>query len=97
MPHTPGDLEGGDLTEWRAAILVRETAYLTGESREEIDRVVANADGTCVAHNRAKEADGPTYTPIDTEYGHILDITTPTGAWHRSLAPNLVGRQPERR
>ncbi|WP_338837200.1 DUF222 domain-containing protein [Gordonia polyisoprenivorans] len=55
---------------------------------------LANADGTCVAHNRAKEADGWTYTPIDTEYGHILDVTTPTGAWHRSRAPHLVGRQP---
>lgn len=41
MPHTLGALEDGDLTEWRATILVRETAYLTRESREEIDRVVA--------------------------------------------------------
>lgn len=38
MPHTLAALTTGVLTEWRATILVRETAYLTRESREEIDR-----------------------------------------------------------
>ncbi|MFW0792790.1 HNH endonuclease signature motif containing protein [Gordonia sp. CPCC 205515] len=38
MPHTRSRLATGELTEWRATILVRETAYLTRESREEIDR-----------------------------------------------------------
>ncbi len=40
MPHTRGALASGRLTEWRATILVRETAYLTRETREEIDRRV---------------------------------------------------------
>ncbi len=40
MPHTMAALTDGVLTEWRATILVRETAYLTRESREEIDRLV---------------------------------------------------------
>jgi hypothetical protein len=38
MPHTLAALAAGHLTEWRATILVRETAYLTRESRETIDR-----------------------------------------------------------
>ncbi len=38
MPHTRAALASGTLTEWRATILVRETAYLTRVDREEIDR-----------------------------------------------------------
>lgn len=38
MPHTMRALTSGTLTEWRATILVRETAYLTKETRTEIDR-----------------------------------------------------------
>ncbi|MDL9945941.1 DUF222 domain-containing protein [Gordonia sp. ABSL11-1] len=45
MPHTRAALETGVLTEWRATILVRETAYLTRETRTEIDRLVC-ADPT---------------------------------------------------
>ncbi len=45
MPHTRDALASGRLTEWRATILVRETAYLTRETREEIDRRVC-ADPT---------------------------------------------------
>ncbi|QMT03864.1 DUF222 domain-containing protein [Gordonia jinghuaiqii] len=42
MPHTMSALTDGVLTEWRATILVRETAYLTRESREEIDRRICS-------------------------------------------------------
>lgn len=38
MPHTLAALTAGILTEWRATILVRETAHLTRETRAEIDR-----------------------------------------------------------
>ncbi|MBJ8346359.1 HNH endonuclease signature motif containing protein [Antrihabitans sp. YC2-6] len=38
MPHTLALLERGQLTEWRATVLVRETACLTREDREAIDR-----------------------------------------------------------
>ncbi len=38
MPNTRQALADGTLTEWRATILVRETCYLTRETREEIDR-----------------------------------------------------------
>ncbi|WP_082502173.1 HNH endonuclease [Williamsia sp. Leaf354] len=38
MPHTRAALAAGVLTEWRATILVRETAHLTPHDRGEIDR-----------------------------------------------------------
>lgn len=37
MPHTLAALESGALSEWRATILVRETAYLALEDRQKID------------------------------------------------------------
>lgn len=37
MPHTLAALECGVLNEWRATILVRETAYLAVEDRQKID------------------------------------------------------------
>lgn len=37
MPHTLAALEKGALSEWRATILVRETAYLALEDRRQID------------------------------------------------------------
>ncbi|ALR11455.1 HNH endonuclease [Mycobacteroides saopaulense] len=37
MPHTLAALECGALNEWRATILVRETAYLALEDRQKID------------------------------------------------------------
>ena len=40
MPHTLAALEGGHLTEWRAELLVRETALLSPEHRAEVDRDV---------------------------------------------------------
>ncbi|MGU3291846.1 DUF222 domain-containing protein [Williamsia sp. M5A3_1d] len=38
MPYTRAALAAGVLTEWRATILVRETAHLTPRDRGEIDR-----------------------------------------------------------
>lgn len=40
MPHTLAALEAGHLTEWRAELLVRETAVLAAEHRAEVDRQV---------------------------------------------------------
>jgi hypothetical protein len=40
MPHTLAALEQGRLTEWRAELMVRETAVLTAEHRTEVDRAV---------------------------------------------------------
>ncbi|WP_440459994.1 HNH endonuclease [Rhodococcoides corynebacterioides] len=37
MPHTLRQLRRGDLSEWRATILVRETACLTAEDRRLVD------------------------------------------------------------
>ncbi|WP_308126480.1 HNH endonuclease [Rhodococcoides corynebacterioides] len=37
MPHTLGQLRRGDLSEWRATILVRETACLTADDRRIVD------------------------------------------------------------
>ncbi len=41
MPHTFAALATGRLNEWRATLMARETAYLSLEAREEIDRQVA--------------------------------------------------------
>ncbi len=38
MPYTRAALASGALTEWRATILVRETAHLTPHDRAEVDR-----------------------------------------------------------
>lgn len=40
MPYTLAALEEGRLTEWRAELLVRETALLSREHRAEVDREV---------------------------------------------------------
>ncbi|HEY9310753.1 MAG TPA: DUF222 domain-containing protein [Williamsia sp.] len=45
MPHTMAALESGRLSEWRATILVRETAYLDVEDRAAIDAELC-ADST---------------------------------------------------
>ena len=38
MPHTLRALSRGDISEWRATLLVRETAVLSSEHRSEVDR-----------------------------------------------------------
>src|SRR6476619_3847421 len=40
MPHTLAALEAGELSEWRAQIIVRETAVLTSEDRRLVDAEV---------------------------------------------------------
>lgn len=52
-----------------------------------------NADGSCVAHNRAKEAGGWTYRPLDGR--PVLAITTPTGVMHIAPPPPAAGFTPE--
>ncbi len=46
MPHTLGLLTRGVLSEWRATLLVRETAYLSREHRAIIDAQLAGPDAT---------------------------------------------------
>ena len=41
MPHTLAAMTAGILNEWRATLLVRETACLTLEDRRTVDRLVA--------------------------------------------------------
>jgi hypothetical protein len=41
MPHTRAALERGRISEWRALLLVRETACLSLEHRQEIDALLA--------------------------------------------------------
>jgi len=41
MPHTFAALQAGVLNEWRATILVRETACLTREDRQTVDREIS--------------------------------------------------------
>lgn len=40
LPHTMAALAAGELSEWRAQIIVRETAILTGEQRSLVDAEV---------------------------------------------------------
>lgn len=45
MPHTMAALADGRLSEWRATVLVRETACLSAEHRAEVDRCLAGTPG----------------------------------------------------
>jgi hypothetical protein len=46
MPHTLAALESGQLNEWRATLLVRETACLTAADRAAVDADLAADTGT---------------------------------------------------
>ena len=46
MPHTLGALEAGQLSEWHATLLVRETACLSAEERAAVDDELAADTGT---------------------------------------------------
>ena len=46
MPHTLAALETGELNEWRATLLVRETACLTAADRAAVDAELAADTGT---------------------------------------------------
>lgn len=46
MPHTLAALTRGRISEWRAKLLVRETAYLSREDRAFIDAELAGPDGS---------------------------------------------------
>ena len=46
MPHTLAALEAGQLNEWRATLLVRETACLTAAERAAVDEQLAADTGT---------------------------------------------------
>ncbi len=46
MPHTLAALETGQLNEWRATLLVRETACLSAEERAAVDEELAADTGT---------------------------------------------------
>jgi hypothetical protein len=45
MPHTLERMRAGELSEWRAIILARETACLGVEDRREVDRRLCGVDG----------------------------------------------------
>ena len=46
MPHTLAALETGQLSEWRATLLVKETACLSAEERAAVDEELAPDTGT---------------------------------------------------
>lgn len=46
MPHTLAALERGQLNEWRATLLVKETARLSAEDRCAVDGELAADTGT---------------------------------------------------
>ena len=52
MPHTLAALEAGELSEWRAQIIVRETATLTSDQRSLVDAEVIGDRGRAVGSGR---------------------------------------------
>ncbi len=46
MPHTLAALESGQLNEWRATLVVKETACLSAEDRAAVDEEIAADTGT---------------------------------------------------
>jgi hypothetical protein len=46
MPHTFAALQGGQLSEWRATLIVKETACLSAEDRAAVDEEIAADTGT---------------------------------------------------
>ncbi|WP_285314490.1 HNH endonuclease signature motif containing protein [Pseudarthrobacter sp. fls2-241-R2A-168] len=46
MPHALAALESGQLNEWRATLVVKETAYLAVEDRAAVDEEIAADTGT---------------------------------------------------
>lgn len=58
MPHTMAALESGELTEWRATIVARETACLSREDRVAVDAELgARKDGMTKLSNRELAAE----------------------------------------
>ncbi len=47
MPHTAAGLRSGRISEWRATLLVRETACLSVEDRRTVDDILAADTGRC--------------------------------------------------
>lgn len=47
MPNTRAALSSGEISEWRATLVVRETAILTREDRQQVDRELADQLGSC--------------------------------------------------
>jgi Domain of unknown function (DUF222)/HNH endonuclease len=56
MPHTLAALEAGVISEWRATLLVRETACLTREDRVKVDAELAGRMATMGEARTAREA-----------------------------------------
>jgi hypothetical protein len=56
MPHTMAALAAGDINEWRATIMVRETATLTAEHRAGVDAELAGRLGALGDRGIQREA-----------------------------------------
>lgn len=62
MPHTLRALSRGDISEWRATLLVRETAVLSSEHRSEVDRRLSTRLATLGDRAVEREAKKIAYT-----------------------------------
>jgi len=56
MPHTLRALAAGDISEWRATLMVRETATLSAEHRSKVDAELADRVGRLGDAGVAREA-----------------------------------------
>jgi hypothetical protein len=58
MPHTLAALHNGQLNEWRATLLVKETACLSAADRCAVDEQLAADTGTLAGAGRLYTAPG---------------------------------------
>ena len=95
MPHTYAALASGVLTEWRANLIVRETAVLTGEQRSAVDAQIAAAAtdgglgdelGMLGDQELVRRAKGPSRTG-STRHRSWPATPTPTGSGGSPSAP----------
>ncbi|GGF56430.1 hypothetical protein GCM10011519_32980 [Marmoricola endophyticus] len=99
MPHALAALTTGEISEFKATALVRETAVLSREDRTTVDARLANrmgtlgrisdtnAEGLCAACNQRLNHPGWRTTGTSAE----TTVTTPTDHAYSSRPPPLTG------
>ena len=85
MPHTYAALRLGEINEWRATIMVRETAVLTLADRREVDRLLAGKLATWGDKEIADKA---------RALGYRLDPTSAMRRVRGAQADRRVGLRP---
>jgi len=88
MPHTLAALEAGQISEWRATLVVRETACLSAEHRSRVDAELAARPGGLGAMGDRTIADEA------RRIGYRLDPHAVTDRAARAAGDRRVGLRP---